>query len=68
MTGISRYRCVVIHSVLFTYRFEYATSETYHYYFTDAEGNAYSSNTFWADEHFFVYNSNNPSVVRIRGS
>ncbi|KAF2800539.1 hypothetical protein K505DRAFT_412926 [Melanomma pulvis-pyrius CBS 109.77] len=50
--------------------FNFTCTEAYKFSFYDATGDSYGCNVFWPREatiHFFMYFSNNPTIVRITG-
>ena len=50
------------------YMLQFTNEDTYHYYFTDQEGDTYSVNTFRNGDHYLRYNSNAPNIVRVSGN
>jgi hypothetical protein len=66
-TGISHWN-ISTSGLLFTYRLEFKTDQTYYYEFQDGDNQSYSANVWLNGLHYIDYNSNNPNIVKVRGS
>lgn len=67
-TGITSYDLGKSSSPFYDYYLEIHVRETYNYYFTDEEGDTYNLNTYVAGLHIVRFNSNKPTIKRVKGN
>jgi len=67
VTAVSQYRLGRSSSIMFKYVFDFTSSWTYNYTFYDESGDEYTINTIVTGDHYFRYNSDAPTIVRVAG-
>jgi len=65
--AISQYRLGLSSSVMFKYVLDFTNLRSYNYQFYDESGDDYNVNAVTVGDHYFRYNSDAPTIIRVSG-